>query len=387
MLLSGRGLFRIDEKLIRDETWPAAFGKSGYTTFISGKWHNDLGAVGRSFQQGRAIFASGMANPLKAKLSNLVDGKLGPPEITKQHACAAFADEAIHFLGEQRTGPFLCYIPFDAPHDPHVVPADFPISYRPQDIPLPPNFLSQHPWNNGEMTIRDEQLLSWPRKPHDVQELLAEYYQYISYLDAQIGRILDALDASPYAKNTIVVFSADSGVARGSHGLIGKQNCYEHSMRVPLIIAGPGIPSDQRTQALCYLFDVFPTLGRRCGVTAPTTSEGADFSAVFADPKATARNHILLAYKEVQRAISDQRWKLIRYPLVNKTQLFDLQADPYEVNNLAENPDQTAMVVKLTTQLQEQLSAFGDPNPLTVANPASGAWTPPAPGPEFRKNK
>ena len=75
--------------------------------------------------------------------------------------------------------------------------------------------------------------------------MIAEYYRYISYLDAQIGRVLDALEASPYAKNTIVVFSADSGVARGSHGLIGKQNLYEFdSVRVPLIISGPGIPAD-----------------------------------------------------------------------------------------------------------------------------------------------
>ena len=96
--------------------------------------------------------------------------------------------------------------------------------------------------------------------------MLADYYRYISYLDAQIGRILDALDASPYAKNTIVVFSADSGVARGSHGLIGKQNLYEHSVRVPLIISGPGIPAGKRTDAMCYLFDVLPTLGKLCGV-------------------------------------------------------------------------------------------------------------------------
>ena len=87
-------------------------------------------------------------------------------------------------------------------------------------------------------------------------------------------RILDALEASPHAKNTYVVFAGDSGVARGSHGLIGKQNCYEHSMGVPLLIAGPGIPSGRRTEAMCYLFDVLPTLGKLCGVPPPSTSEG-----------------------------------------------------------------------------------------------------------------
>ena len=116
--------------------------------------------------------------------------------------------------------------------------------------------------------------------------MIADYYRYISYLDLQIGRILDALDASPYASNTFVVFAADSGVARGSHGLIGKQNLYEHSMRVPLIIAGPGIPAGTQTDAMCYLYDVLPTLGKLCGVTNPEPSEAREFSATLRDPNA-----------------------------------------------------------------------------------------------------
>ena len=173
---------------------------------------------------------------------------------------------------------------FDAPHDPHIVPEGFPIHYDAASIPMPENFLPQHPWDNGEMTVRDEQLLPWPRTPELVRALIAEYYRYISYLDAQIGRVLDALEASPSARNTLIVFSADSGVARGSHGLIGKQNCYENSMRVPLIISGPGIPAGRRTDAMCYLFDVLPTLGKLAGIAGPATSDGLDFSATLADP-------------------------------------------------------------------------------------------------------
>ena len=111
MLLSGRSLFRIDEKLKRDPTWPAAFGKAGYTTFISGKWHNGPDSIAASFQIGRSIFAGGMTNPMQAKISDLVDGKLATPELSPT-ACAAFADEAIRFLKEQK-GPFFCYVPFD----------------------------------------------------------------------------------------------------------------------------------------------------------------------------------------------------------------------------------------------------------------------------------
>ena len=121
----------------------------------------------RSFQIARSVFAGGMTNPLKAKLSDLVDGKLTPPQLAPKHACEVFADEAIRFLREHQGGPFFCYVPFDAPHDPHIVPEDFPIRYDPAKIPLPPNFLPQHPWDNGEMTIRDEQLLPWPRTAGD----------------------------------------------------------------------------------------------------------------------------------------------------------------------------------------------------------------------------
>jgi arylsulfatase A-like enzyme len=378
MLLSGQSLFHIDEKLLRDETWPAAFGRAGYTTFMSGKWHNGAPSLARSFQIARSVFAGGMTDPLQARLSDLVDGELTPPQLAPKHACEAFADEAIRFLREHQGGPFFCYVPFDAPHDPHIVPEGFPIHYDPAKIPLPPNFLPQHPWDNGEMTIRDEQLLPWPRTAETVRAMIAEYYRYISYLDAQIGRVLDALQTSPYAKNTIVVFAADSGVARGCHGLIGKQNCYEHSLRVPLIVSGPGIPAGKQTDALCYLFDVLPTLGKLCGVAAPPASEGLDLSAVLADPAKTGRPQLLFAYKTVQRAMRDDRWKLIRYPLVDKTQLFDLQADPHETVNLADKPESAGQVKVFMALLKKEMAASGDTAPLEVANPKAAEWTPEA---------
>jgi hypothetical protein len=155
MLLSGRPLFRVDEKLTRDPTWPGAFGKSGYTTFISGKWHNGPDSIPASFQIGRPIFAGGMTNPLQARLSDMVDEKLGKPQLAPKHACEVFADEAVRFLKVHKGGPFFCYVAFDAPHDPHVVPEGFPVKYDAARIPLPPNFLPQHPWDNGEMTVRD----------------------------------------------------------------------------------------------------------------------------------------------------------------------------------------------------------------------------------------
>jgi len=291
-----------------------------------------------------------------------------------------FADEATRFIKEHKEGPFFCYVPFDAPHDPHIVPADFPIRYDAAAIPLPPNVLPQHPWDNGEMSVRDEVLLPHPRPPTAVREMIADYYRYISYLDAQIGRVLDALEASPHAKNTIVVFAADSGVARGSHGLIGKQNCYEHSMRVPLIIGGPGIAVGKQTEAMCYLFDVLPTLGHLCGISAPSASEGIDLSAVLSDPAKAARSTIMLAYRNVQRSVRDERWKVIRYPQVDRTQLFDLQADPYEVTNLSDRAECAATLGEMIALLEKERASFADTLPLSAVNPLPAEWTPPRRG-------
>lgn len=379
MLLSGRSLAQIDEKLLKHETWPSAFGAVGYATFAAGKWHNGPPSIPKSFQQAKALFVGGMANPLKAPTSDMLPtGKLTPSKISPKHLCEEATDETLAFL-KTRDGkqPFFSYLAFDGPHDPHIVPEGFPVDYAPASIPLPPNFLPQHPFDNGEMVIRDEQLMKWPRPEADVKTMLAEYYRYISFLDVQVGRVLDAVDASPYAAHTIIVYAADSGVARGSHGLIGKQNLYEHSMRVPLIVAGPGIAVDQRSEALCYLFDVLPTLGKLCGVATPSGSNGREFTAVLKDPSQSARPFLMFGYKSIQKALSDGRWKLIRYPHVDRTQLFDLQADPYETKDLSALPEHAERIQAMLAKLAAEMKADGDNDPLTAAKILPADWKAP----------
>jgi arylsulfatase A-like enzyme len=325
------------------------------------------------------MFTGGMTNPLQAKLRTVDQGRVGPPVAASRHACEVFADEAIEFLKGPKTGPFFLYVPFDAPHDPHIVPEDFPVKYDPAQIPLPPSFLPQHPWDNGEMTVRDEQLLPWPRTAEAVRAMLAEYYRYISYLDVQVGRVLDALEASPHARNTLVVYSADSGVARGSHGLIGKQNVYGYdSVKVPLVIAGPGIPAGTRTDAMCYLFDVLPTLGARCGIQSPNSTDGFDFNATLSDPAKPARDQLLFAYRTFQRGYTDGRWKVIRYPQVDRTQLFDLESDPHESRDLAGQPEHAGRVKELLARMEAEMKRNGDTLELRVSDPKPAEWTPPA---------
>jgi arylsulfatase A-like enzyme len=380
MLLSGRSLAQIDEKLLKHQTWPNAFGAAGYATFAAGKWHNGPPSIPKSFQQAKALFVGGMANPLKAPTSDMLPtGKLTPAKISPKHLCEEATDETLAFLKSQDgKQPFFSYLAFDGPHDPHIVPEGFPIDYAPASIPLPPNFLPQHPFDNGEMVIRDEQLMKWPRPEADVKTMLAEYYRYVSFLDVQVGRVLDAVDASPHAANTIIVYAADSGVARGSHGLIGKQNLYEHSMRVPLIVAGPGIAADKRSEAMCYLFDVLPTLGKLCGVATPSGSNGREFTAVLKDPSQPARPFLMFGYKSIQKALSDGRWKLIRYPHVDRTQLFDLQADPYETKDLSTLPEHAERIKAMLAKLAAEMKADGDNDPLTAAKLLPADWKAPS---------
>ncbi len=263
MLMTGRTLFHIKEDLAGQTTWPEVFGKSGYTTFATGKWHNQQESLLRSFQHGRSIFFGGMGNPYTLPLQDITpDHTLTNKHPSGTHSVEKFADAAVEFLkGQSGKAPFLCYVAFNAPHDPRQAPASYHERHATNPPPLPANYLPEHPFDNGELVIRDERLAPWPRSPEVVRQHLADYYASIEYLDAQIGRILDALDSSGQTSNTLIVFTSDHGLAIGSHGLFGKQNLYDHSMHSPLILAGPGVPRDKKLDALCYLLDIFPTLG------------------------------------------------------------------------------------------------------------------------------
>src|SRR5262249_15932231 len=154
--------------------------------------------------------------------------------------------------------PFFLYLAFANPHDPRVADRKYLDQYDRDRLSLPRNFLPIHPFDNGELTVRDEQLLPWPRTEADGRRTHREYYTTVTGLDDHIGRLIQALRDLGQLDNTLVVFSADQGIAIGSRGLLGKQNLYDHSMKSPLVVAGPGVPHGQ-SDALVYLFDIYPT--------------------------------------------------------------------------------------------------------------------------------
>jgi arylsulfatase A-like enzyme len=331
-------------------TLPEVLRNAGYHTYHVGKWHNDRASFARSFSDASRIFFGGMSDHDKVPLHEFDPSGRYPDEAGytgEGFSTEMFADAATAFLGRQDpTQPFFLYLAFTSPHDPRTAPEPYASAYDPAAIPLSPNFLPEHPFDNGELSVRDELLAPFPRTPEVVRRHTADYYAMIEHQDAHMARVIAA--APP---NTVVVYTADHGLAVGRHGLMGKQNLYDHSTRVPLILAGPGIPEGRIADGLAYTPDLYPTLCDIAGVEVPPTVE---MCSLWAD-----RDVVCCAYKDLMRAASDGRWKLIRYR--DREQLFHLAEDPHEVYDLAGDPAHQPHADRLAARLADWQRAVGDP--------------------------
>ena len=373
MLMSGRSWFDVGHDLEGVKLLPELLREGGYATFATGKWHNGESSLVRAFPDARSVFLGGMADHTKVPVGDVRDGKVHNRRVAEKFSSEQFADAAIDFL-ESRRGeePFFCYVAFTAPHDPRNPPETYREMYYNDRPPLPANFLPQHPFDNGMMKgVRDEDLAPYPRSREVISDQLCEYYGLITHLDEQVGRILTALAESGQADNTVVIYAADHGLAMGSHGLLGKQSLYEHSMRSPLVIAGPGIPAGRTTEAFTYLFDLFPTICALAGVTPPEKIAGEDLRPLWEGKEAQVRDSVFLPFSHLMRSVRDRRWKLIVYPPIDHRQLFDLVEDPDERHDLAALPEHAAQVERLTALMASWRGKVGDREPLTVKTPGS----------------
>ena len=396
MIITGRHLWRRGGDQVEGRRlWGEVFGEQGYATFVTGKWHNGKDALERGFQTIGAT-GGGMLHSTKQEEDGYNRGGAGntwkPDDQSRGghwqtvdgeivHSSEHWADEAVGWIGQRATAtdddrPFFAHVAFHAPHDPRQAPTRHLDLYPPERSVLPQNVLPGHPFDNGALRLRDELLAPFPRDDAAIRLHMAEYAAIISHLDEQVGRILDALDDSGMADNTLVVFTADHGLAVGQHGLLGKQSLYDHSQRVAVVWRGPGIAVDVRRDDLVYLHSLFPTAAELTGVSTPDDLDAPSMAHMLHGDDGTNGGHetLFAAYSDTQRMVRDRTYKLIVYPQAMQVQLFNLQADPWETHNIADDPDQRATMTRLHGDLLRWMDATKDPLERALLD-APWEWT------------
>ncbi|MCC8036231.1 MAG: sulfatase-like hydrolase/transferase [Rikenellaceae bacterium] len=370
MLLTGRTLFEINRDGMsipdRHTTMPEHFRNNGYVTFGTGKWHSDKESFNRSFCGGENIFFGGthryeLGGHVTPRLHHFDPG--GSYQTTAFTAdgfsSQLYADAALDFLSGAADSrePFFAYVAFTSPHDPRNVLPDYGYKFRWDMVDLPASFLPAPAFDNGDLTVRDELMVPAPRTREDVRRELAHYYGMVSEVDVQIGRLVRQIRQAGLWDDTVIVLASDNGLAVGRHGLLGKQNLYQHSVRVPLVVAGGAIEKGT-SDALCYLPDIFPTLCNIAGLDIP-----ASVTAVaLPGGSEGGRDRLLLAYSSVQRAIIKDGFKLILYNVGGELtcELFDLTADPLEMHDLSCIAEYRGITEELRSELAAEMERSGD---------------------------
>ncbi len=321
---------------------PRLLAAAGYETAFVGKWHNDGKPWTRGFTTGGRCWAGGEFNHFKIALTKF--GK-GPEsrETSDLYSTTAFTDDAVKYLESEHSRPFMMVLAYTVGHDPFVAPPGYEGKYSPDQISVPPNFMPKPPFKQFNPIIRDETVLPYPRTKPSLREALAEYYAMMEHMDAQIGRLLVALEKKQLDQNTIVIFSSVKGMSMGSHGIIGKQTMYEEGLRTSLIMRHPGLKATTGTNSeLISTMDILPTICDATGVDIPNSIEGKSILGLY-DGSQKGREKLYFSYHDptrftVTRAIRTQRYKLVQHLVTGENQLFDLSKDPIEMNNLASSP-------------------------------------------------
>jgi len=376
MLTSGRTLWHLPigphaEPLcppnLEKETIPAVFNRAGYDTMLTCKNSATYQEADREFTVRHEATKRG---------GNAESGS------------AWHADQVLEFLDERMktkdADPFFIYFGFSHPHDVrdgtlellekygavnHADPKAV-LAENPKAPPLPPNWLPAHPFPHGHPNLRDEVAVSgvWEnRDPATIRNEIGREFACIENIDSQIGRVLEKLHAMGELDNTIIVYTADNGIGVGRHGLMGKQNLYEHSWRVPFLVKGPGIKVGARAAGNIYLLDTLATLCDFAGIKTPATNEGVSFRPVLAGEKPSIRETLYGIYsggtKPGIRSVREGDWKLIQYDTmdgsVRETQLFNLAENPDEL--LIEHHDPAVIAVTGVKPRENQRNLADDP--------------------------
>jgi choline-sulfatase len=380
MLMTGKQLWRARDAekrlnqdfVAKDLMWPQRMAAQGYRTCFAGKWHIEADHK-KVFSQIRTYHPGGMPKDAQHAYVRPVEGQPDPWDAADpkeggfwaggKHWSERMVDDFNAFAADADPQPWFMYLAFNAPHDPRQAPQEFLDRYPLSRVKVPGNFLPLYPHRKAmgaAKGLRDENLAPFPRTTFAVQTHRREYYAIVSHLDVQIGKILDALEKHEDGANTYIFFTADHGLACGDHGLMGKQNLYDASVRVPFLVAGPGVPAGKKIDAPVYLQDAMPTALKLAGAEVGDDIDFQDMRPHW-EGKGRPRDAAIGAYMDLQRMIEKDGKKLILYPKAKVARVFDLQADPEEMNDLAETPAGKALAIPLFQRLREIQRESGDP--------------------------
>ena len=347
------------------EPLQACFSKAGYQTFGAGKlFHHPAGSIDvRGWDEFFLRRASQRKNgwpldswsddtpfpsPFPKSVFNRgrqVTGGLflewGPlsNEQEEELADTKRVNWAVQKLQEQHDKPFFLGVGIYAPHFPNYCPQRYFDIYDAAEIELPPyrdDDLEDLPPKIKKAKLARSRIHKKLEALGAIEDAIHGYLACISYADAMMGRVLDALEASPYADNTIVVLWSDHGYHHGEKGDWGKHTLWERTSNVPFIWAGPGIVQGKKSEVTVSLIDMYPTFVEQCNLEPPRQHlEGQSLAKTLADPDSGKDRNVLLPYLEPgEYAVINRQWRYIRYG-DDGEELYDVQADPHEWVNLA----------------------------------------------------
>ncbi|MBJ2173248.1 sulfatase-like hydrolase/transferase [Aureibaculum sp. A20] len=388
MVISGRSVWRAQEvsKLFRknkelDKTWPRLMENAGYETYATGKWHISAKADSIFNHVGHVLPGMPGDSPEGYNRPQNENDTLWKPWKREfggywkggKHWSEMIKDDAVSFIDSAATKekPFFMYIAFNAPHDPRQSPKKYVDMYPLDSISVPESFMPMYPYAEtmgAGKNLRDEKLAPFPRTEYSVKVNRQEYYALTTHLDDQLKDIINALEKQGLMENTYIFFSSDHGLSVGEHGLIGKQNMYDHSMRVPLMIVGPNIPKGKKIATDVYMQDVMATTLELAGIEKP---EYVEFNSLVTQIDGTdskgSYDAIYGTYeKKSQRMIRRDGYKLIVYPKSEKILLYNLKEDPQELKDIAAEPQSKEKIKTLFVELMELQKKMGDQLDLSI---------------------